>query len=215
MLRVMREVNAMDTLVVLTRWFGGIMLGPDRWRLMRNCTTSALAERLRKGGAEVALGGEAVWGLDLEAMRGKSHPSGHSRGARSHETTVVGMQIHRPEAARSYLLKSFATAPGSGQGIENPEDEDQESERKKASTLKKKTIKALDAEKEENVGLLLGALRIVYDSWADHLTATELDRRAWSWYVAVRPNVESGPSGWGAKGTLKLRDVLNLRRKDS
>lgn len=64
MLRVMREASAIDTMVVLTRWFGGTMLGPDRWRLMRNCTQAALSERLRIGGAQVTLGGEAVWGLD-------------------------------------------------------------------------------------------------------------------------------------------------------
>jgi len=214
MLRVMREVHAVDTLLVLTRWFGGIMLGPDRWRLMRNCATGALAERLRKTGAEVALGGEAVWGLDLEAMRGKSHGG----GARSHETTVVGMHIHRPEGARAYLLKSFATSHGGAEqavGESAGGDEQKGVEGKKAATPKKKTVKALGAEKEENLGLLLGALRIVYDSWADHLTAAELDRRAWSWYVAVRPSVESGVSGWGAKSTLKLQDVLDLRRKES
>ncbi len=220
MLRIMREYNSVDTMVVLTRWFGGIMLGPDRWRLMRNCVTSALSERLRKTGAEVALGGEAVWGLDLEATRGKSHAGGYGSGIRHHETTVVGMQIHRPEAARNYLLKSFATAPNSGQGsnpaADQEEDETEDGRKgKKTSTPKKKTLKAQGAEKEENLGLLLGALRMVYDSWADHLTGAELDRRAWGWYVAVRPDVEGGQAGWGAKGGLKLKNVLNLRRKGS
>ncbi|KAK3945588.1 hypothetical protein QBC46DRAFT_277313 [Diplogelasinospora grovesii] len=198
MLRIMREMGAVDTLVVLTRWFGGVMLGPDRWRLMRNCVTSALSERLRKTGHEVALGGEAVWGLDLEGMRSGKPPTttGNARGGGS----VVGMQIHRPEAARSYLLKAFPTAPPA--------------ETSATGKSPKKTLKAVDAEKEENLGLLLGALRLVYDSWADHLTATELDRRAWAWYVAVRPEVDHGPSGWGAKGLLPLDNILNLRRKE-
>jgi hypothetical protein len=213
MLRIMKEANAVDTLVVLTRWFGGTLLGPDRWRLMRNCVSGALSERLRVSGAEVALGGEAVWGLDLEGMRSKSHTGGYGSGIRHHETTVVGMQIHRPEAARSYLLKSFAAAPGLDQGSSTHDEEKGEESKKTAP--KKKSLKAQDAEKENNLSCLLGALRIVYDSWADHLTATELDRRAWSWYVAVRPEVDHGPSGWGAKGSLKLSNILNLRRKDA
>ncbi|KAI2636756.1 ribosomal protein S5 domain 2-type protein [Xylaria nigripes] len=37
LLKNMQEMNAVDTLVVMTRWYGGILLGPDRWRIMRNC----------------------------------------------------------------------------------------------------------------------------------------------------------------------------------
>ncbi|KAK3332083.1 hypothetical protein B0T19DRAFT_414695 [Cercophora scortea] len=206
MLKVMREVDAVDTLVVLTRWFGGVFLGPDRWRIMRNCVTGALSERLRKTGIDTSLGGEAVWGLDLEGTR----TSSSSAAKNQHQSTgVVGMQIHRPETARNYLLKSFMSAPeeqaGAGTSPSSPAKK----------TQKKPTQKALDLAKEENLGLLLGALRLVFDSWADHLTTTELDRRAWAWYVAVRPAVDSGPSGWGAKGTLRLRDILDLRRKES
>lgn len=197
LLRVLRETNTMDTLVVMTRWYGGIMLGPDRWRLMRNVVTSALSERLRRTGVEASLGGEAVWGLDLEGIRSKSKAS----------AAAGGMLTHRPEAARSYLLKSFASAPV-GEGT----DGDGEA----ASTpAKKKTLKAENAEKEENLGLLLGALRLLFDSWADFLSADELDRRAWSWYTAARPEVDFGPSGWGAKGTLRLKTILDLRRKAS
>jgi len=221
MLRIMRDAGAVDTLVVLTRWFGGIMLGPDRWRLMRNCVTSALAERLRKTGAEVSIGGEAVWGLDLENMRSKSTVGGFGSGTSRHQATgVVGVQTHRPEAARSYLLKSFASAPSVEQPGEQPTDNDDSGSPEKgkksgrSGKAPKKTLKEQGAEKEENLGLLLGALRLLFDSWADHLTATDLDRRAWSWYVAVRPDVDSGPSGWGAKGLLKLEDILKLRRKE-
>lgn len=192
LLRVMRDTNAVDTLVVLTRWYGGIMLGPDRWRLMRNVTTAALAERLRRTGVEASLGGEAVWGLDLEAMRDKAKAA----------AAAGGLVIHRPEAARSYLLRNFASAPPDGGGTTGA-----------SSPAKKKTVKALDAEKEENLGLLLGALRLLFDSWADTLTTADLDRRAWGWYSTVRPEVESGPAGWGAKGVLRLRTILDLRRR--
>ncbi|CAK7216444.1 hypothetical protein SBRCBS47491_002826 [Sporothrix bragantina] len=217
MLRVLQELGAVDTLVVLTRWFGGTMLGPDRWRLMRNCVTGVMAERLRRTGNNVVLGGEAVWGLDLEAMReqqasnsgdGNSASSRFKHGSGSGLTTVVGMPIHRPEGARHYLMRSFASAEEAG-----PAGDD--GAQKTTPTKKKKTVKAMDAEKEENLSLLLGALRMLFDSWADHLPAAELDRRAWSWYVAVRPDVDSGPSGWGAKGTVKLKDILALRRKET
>ncbi|KAL2197957.1 hypothetical protein P885DRAFT_68147 [Corynascus similis CBS 632.67] len=220
MLRVMREAGTVDTLVVLTRWFGGTMLGPDRWRLMRACVSGALAERLRKTGADAApLGGEALWGLDLEATRAKKTVlggggHGNAHGMHAAATGVVGMQIHRPEQARSYLLRSFGSA-----AAEDDEGGDTTTTTTATTTTGKspkrsKTLRALEAEKEENLGLLLGALRIVFDSWADHLGPVELDRRAWGWYIAVRPDVESGRAGWGAKGKIKLRDVLKLRRPD-
>lgn len=189
-LRVLRETNTADTLVVMTRWFGGTMLGPDRWRLMRNVVTSALSERLRRTGVEASLGGEAVWGLDLEALRDKNKAA----------AAAGGLMIHRPEAARSYLLRNFASAPADTGGTST-------------SPAKKKTIKAKDVEKEENLGLLLGALRLLFDSWADTLSTTDLDRRAWGWYCNVRPEVESGLAGWGAKGVLRLQTILDLRRK--
>ena len=199
-----------DTLVVMTRWYGGVMLGPDRWNIIRNCLKEALTERLRVTGAEAGIGGEAVWGIDLEAMKSSSKPA----ASRSSDAGVVGMPIHRPEAARAYLLKSFA------QRVEEDEESPPEGGPGPQVTpsphSKKKTTKsALEAEKEENLGRLLGALRLLYDSWAPHLTAAELDRRAWTWYTAVRPEVESGPAGWGAKGPLKLAKILDLRRTAS
>ncbi|KAI0173449.1 hypothetical protein GGR52DRAFT_580093 [Hypoxylon sp. FL1284] len=211
LLKNMRETNAVDTLVVMTRWYGGVMLGPDRWRIMRDCLKDALAERLRVTGEQATLGDEAIWGLDLEDMKNKSGTAG-SASSRSYEAGVVGMPIHRPEAAKAYLLRSFATR------IDNPSGGTSEADGPQAPTAKatpkKKSAKVLEVEKEENVARLLGALRLLYESWVGHLTATELDRRAWGWYVAVRPDVESGPSGWGAKGHLKLASILALRRKE-
>lgn len=205
LLRVLRESNIVDTLVVMTRWYGGVMLGPDRWRLMRNVVTGALAERLRVTGVEARLGGEAVWGLDLEAMRTKTTNLSGFNSKVSPNSMVGGLVIHRPEGARSYLLRSFASASTSSSPDQQPSSF--------SSPTKKRSAKAQDAEKEQNLGLLLGALRLLFDSWADRLTAEELDRRAWGWYISVRPAVDSGPSGWGAKGVLKLKDILDLRRK--
>ncbi|KAL2162168.1 hypothetical protein VTH06DRAFT_7081 [Thermothelomyces fergusii] len=211
MLRVMREAGAVDTLVVLTRWFGGTLLGPDRWRLMRNCVSAALAERLRKTGAGLTLGGEALWGLDLEAMRAKRTTlvGGHGSGSEARAITgAAGMQIHRPEQARAYLLRSFGSA------AEETEGDGTAGSTAGKSTKKTKTQRESEAERAENLGLLLGALRIVFDSWANHLGPAELDWRAWGWYIAVRPDVESGRAGWGAKGTIRLSDVLKLRRPE-
>ncbi|KAI3321107.1 hypothetical protein HD806DRAFT_213124 [Xylariaceae sp. AK1471] len=222
LLKNMQEMNAIDTLVVMTRWYGGIMLGPDRWRIMRNCLRDALSERLRVTGEQATLGGEAVWGLDLEAMKNKVGSAG-SASSRSYEAGVIGMPIHRPEAAKAYLFKSFATRIEAAKDEEgsrgpNTNDEQDAPPPRKASTSKatpkRKTAKAMELEKEENVARLIGAIRLLYESWADHLSASDLDRRAWNWYVAVRPDVEGGPSGWGAKGQLKLSDILALRRKE-
>ena len=212
LLKKMRELDAVDTLVVMTRWYGGIMLGPDRWRVMQNCLGEALAERLRLTGAQVSLGGEALWGLDLEAMKSKSVAS--NSVSRSYEAGVVGMPIHRPEVARAYLLKSFATRVDSNVDAEKSSPQKGGTSTSAKSAPKRKTAKALEIEKQENVARLLGAIRLLFDTWAEHLSVAELDRRAWSWYATVRPEVEEGPSGWGAKGQLKLSNILDLRRKE-
>ncbi|PNY28084.1 Protein IMPACT [Tolypocladium capitatum] len=179
MLGLMREADVKNAVVVLTRWYGGVMLGPDRWRLTRECINDALSSQRRT----CTISGEAVWALDPR----DTEPA----------ASTVGMAIHRPEGARNYLLRSFATARDDG------------------ASEGKKTVAALDQEKQENLGRLLGALRLLYASWAGVLARDELDRRAWSWYVAVRPDVEAGPSGWGAKGTLRLDKILDLRRKEA
>lgn len=178
MLELMREANVTNTVVVLTRWFGGTMLGPDRWRLMRECVSDALSAQQRKS----SFSGEAVWGLDPQDTK----PA----------MSTVGMAVHRPEGARNYLLRSFMSAPSEG-GSDG-----------------KKTATAANDEKQENLGRLLGALRLLFQSWASVLRKDELDRRAWSWYVAVRPDVEAGPGGWGAKGKLNLAKILELRREE-
>lgn len=180
LLEVMKEANITNTLVVLTRWYGGVMLGPDRWRLMRECVNDALASQRRT--ASFVAGEAAVWGLDTQ----DTAPA----------TSTVGMGIHRPEGARNYLLRSFASEAAAEGGP-------------------KKTVTAMNEEKQENLGKLLGALRIVFESWSGVLRKDEIDKRAWNWYVAVRPDVQSGPSGWGAKGELKLSKILDLKRNVS
>jgi len=185
-LGLMQSSNVVGVLVVVTRWYGGIMLGPDRWRIMSQVARDALSQRLRVTGI---VGSEALWGLDLEAMKSTDAPVTGG--------TASGMPIYRPESARAYILKAFASPPASG----SPEKK------------KKKSATAIDQEKEENLGLLLGALDMLFSSWVEHISRDELDRRAWGWYVSVRPEVESGVAGWGGKGEVKLADILKLRRK--
>lgn len=176
LLQVMKDANVKNMVVVLTRWYGGVMLGPDRWRLMRECVEDAISAQQR---CTSSLAGEALWALDTE----DTHPV----------TSTVGMAIHRPEEARNYLLRSFPS----------PASEDD----------KKKTLTAVNEEKQENLGRLLGALKLLYESWSEVLGPVDMNRRAWSWYVALRPDVEPGPAGWGAKGEVNLGKILDLRRK--
>ncbi|ATZ55097.1 hypothetical protein BCIN_11g03910 [Botrytis cinerea B05.10] len=180
-LGVLQNNDIDGVLLVVSRWYGGLMLGPDRWRIMTQVSNDALSQRLRVAGS---IRGEQLWGLDIEAMS--------SSGGGS-------MPIHRPEGARKYILNAFASPP--------VDDNDERGKGKK-----KKTAKALAEEKEENLGLLMGALDLLFESWLKHIGKEELDRRAWGWYVQVRPEVESGVAGWGGKGDVKLSEILALRR---
>lgn len=133
----------------------------------------------------------ALWGLDLEALKKSNGPlvSG-AQGARP-----SGLPIYNAQSARAYLLKSFAAL--------FPSSEE----------TKKKSPATLRTEKERSLAYLLRALDMLYASWAHVLDRDELDRRAWAWYVAVRPDVEHGVAGWGGKGEVKLSRILDLRRK--
>ncbi|KAH7323707.1 hypothetical protein BKA65DRAFT_598266 [Rhexocercosporidium sp. MPI-PUGE-AT-0058] len=186
-LGLMQADNIVGVLLVVTRWYGGVMLGPDRWRIMSMVSRDAISQRLRIAGT---VGQDALWGLDLEGMKkANSAVVGGAGGS--------GMPIHRPEGARAYILKAFSSPePLAGGG------------KKKISGV------ALDREREANLGLLLGALDIVFKSWDGHVSREELDRKAWAWYVQVRPDVAGGVAGWGGKGLVKLSDILKLRRKD-
>ncbi|EKG20257.1 hypothetical protein MPH_02374 [Macrophomina phaseolina MS6] len=131
-----------------------------------------------------------LWGLDLEALRRKNGPSHHAHSA------VGGLPIYTAQSARSYLLRSFDSVPAK--------------EEKKPA--KKQSGVSKQGEKDRNLGMLLGALDLLYQSWAQTLEKQELDKRAWGWYVAVRPEVATGAAGWGEKSQVKLSKILDLRR---
>ncbi|KAF2761263.1 hypothetical protein EJ05DRAFT_508441 [Pseudovirgaria hyperparasitica] len=134
----------------------------------------------------------ALWGIDLEALK-----KSNEKNPAVPKTYITGnIPIYTAQSARAYLLKSFGT----------PEKEQQDSK-----TSKKQSSASKMAQKERNLGYLLGALQLLFESWSKSLSPTELDKRAWSWYVRVRPEVEGGVAGWGSKNTLKLSDILLLR----
>ncbi|KAL8837586.1 MAG: hypothetical protein Q9170_002463 [Blastenia crenularia] len=142
-----------------------------------------------------------LWGLNLETLRSKSYTSPLLSAA----STNTSLPIYDPHSARNYLVKSFATAPCSMNKDPDPHSP-LNVKRNRLSPTKEKE------EKEHNVALLLHALDMLYASWIDVIGADELDRRAWGWYVRVRPEVENGPAGWGGRGNVRLQDILDLRR---
>ncbi|KAI6249771.1 hypothetical protein HI914_01999 [Erysiphe necator] len=179
LLDILRNKNINGVLLVVTRWYGGVLLGPDRWRLMSEVSCDCLSQHLQIIGS---IGQDALWGIDYQD-----------------ETKISmidrAMPIHKPERARDCLLTSFASTTKFG------------------NFKKKKSSADLNYEKEENLSLLLGALDLLFASWVNTLTFDELDRRAWAWYIRMRPSNEGGLIGWSENGEVKLSDILNLRRK--
>jgi len=141
----------------------------------------------------------ALWALDLEALK-----SSNTITFSSSTSSISNLPIHQPHGARNYLMKSFATHPTSPPP---PFTQPSSSKTKKYSQAQTETHT-----KAANVALLLKALEMVFESWAVVLSKEDLDRRAWGWYVRVRPEVEEGKAGWGGKGEVRLGRVLGLRR---
>ena len=133
----------------------------------------------------------ALWGLDMEALR-----SSNSQRLGPEASAGNTLPIFTPQSARNYLLRSFATAPS-----------------KSGESKKKSTVKEQTQEREHNCGLVLSALDILFNSWAPKLSREELDKRAWNWYVAVRPEVEAGQKGWGGRGLVDLGKIVGMKRE--
>lgn len=99
--------------------------------------------------------------------------------------TDAGLPIYQPHSARNYLLNAF---------VEKSE----------------KT-----SNKKENLGKLLQAIDMLCRSWSSVLSSDDLDRRAWAWYTSVRPEVKAGVEGWGNKGEISIKRLLDLRHTSS
>jgi hypothetical protein len=137
----------------------------------------------------------AVWALDLEALRKSNRAD--IMAANLQAGNQSNLPIYTPHTGRAYLLKSFDSVPSA-----------------ECSATIKLSAAEKAADRERNVGKLLRALDLVYDSWVPVLSPEELDKRTWGWYVKVRPAVENGVAGWGGKNELRLADILALRRPD-
>ncbi|OJD39986.1 uncharacterized protein BKCO1_200052 [Diplodia corticola] len=172
---------------VMTRW-GYEWKGQDK---VKEETSEPDSQQTLQGDAEPPHEHQPpLWGLDLEALKKKNGTSHHA------QSTTGGMPIYTAQSARSYLLRSFDSIA-------------REEENRPA---KKQSGGAKQGEKTRNLGMLLGALDLLYASWAATLDGHELDRRTWGWYVAIRPDVATGAAGWGEKNQVKLGAILDLRR---
>lgn len=138
---------------------------------------------------------QPLWALDLETLRKNETVLVPGAGG----GTGNGLPIYTPQSARAYLGKSFDTPPDTSD----------------VKSKKKQSYASKAAQKEHNLSLLLGALDLLFQSWSKTLDPKELDRRAWNWYIRVRPAVESGVAGWGGKGNVPLVNILDLRRESS
>jgi len=137
----------------------------------------------------------ALWALDLEALKRSNTHEPVISSKPTFNGSKSTLPIYTPQSARTYLLKAFDTPPASGD-----------------AKPKKTSNAAKTAEKAENLGKLLRALDLLYQSWSGILAPEELDKRTWGWYVKVRPDVADGVAGWGGKNTLLLGSILALRR---
>jgi len=139
----------------------------------------------------------ALWALDLEKLKKIDGPITFSN---VNSSNTSNLPVYDSKAAQAYLYRSFDS-------VVPQKSEDDSAQKKKPSA------KDAAAKRSANVGALLQALDMLFESWSETLTVDELDKRAWSWYVQIRPEVENGISGWGQKGSIKLKDILDLRRK--
>ena len=156
----------------------------------------------------------AFWGLDLEALRHSNDILPVARRGLPGSSLASSLPIHKPEAARSYLLRSFSVI---GSDDKNSTETNQQST--EPTRPPKSRLAPSAKSKEEALGTLLQALDILFSSWtttnsssSSTMTLSELDKKAWSWYVHVRPDVAQGQAGWGQKGVVKLSDVLKFRK---
>ncbi|ERF75256.1 hypothetical protein EPUS_00048 [Endocarpon pusillum Z07020] len=177
-----------------------------------------------------------LWGLDLEALKklnsniNSSPPVLAPSSNKTSANANPGLPIHTPQSARSYLLKSFTQVQDQSR-IQDPSSTSSDPSKPapsspnpppKSVTISSQKGKSgappsssqLASQKEEALSHVLAALDILFSSWARETVVErqELDRRAWDFYIRVRPDVEAGVGGWGQKGHVPLRRILELRK---
>ncbi|KAG9698093.1 hypothetical protein KCU85_g7369, partial [Aureobasidium melanogenum] len=178
---------------VLKRW--GYDWKPDTKDSSKDIKTEVSDQKPTTGDLDAPSAEEspALLALDLEQLKRLDGPPIVSASA-----STAGLPVYHADSARNYIMRAFDSVY------------DDEPETKK----KKRPAAELAAEREANLGHLIRALDLLFQSWSTVISSDDLDKRAWSWYVKVRPQVEAGRAGWGAKGQVKLKDILELRRPD-
>ncbi|KAF4550975.1 Hypothetical protein D9617_15g043290 [Elsinoe fawcettii] len=106
----------------------------------------------------------ALWAIDLEQLK---HLNGPLTFSSASTAETAGLPVYSPQAAKGYVLRSFETAPKSGEAEDG-------------KPAKKKTTVIAASERAANVACLLRALELLFESWASTLTFDELDKRSWS-----------------------------------
>jgi len=148
---------------------------------------------------------EAFWGIDLEALKKSNGPlvAGKLTGS-------AGPPIHKPQAARTYLLKSIDLVDISEDEHTEPyiKSEGKDSPKK----FKKLTPAQRTSRREAATAMLLKAIDHVCQSWSATLSSEDLDYRAGAWYAKVRPDVEYGQAGWGQRGRVSLQAIFDLAK---
>ena len=174
---------------VLKRWDYNPREGePDKASASEESNAVSAEDFVGNGDIEDADKMPPLWGVDLEAIR-----KSQATIAGSDPKPASALPIYTAESARSYLLRSI-------------------SKLQEGTPSKSKSAATAIQEKEDCVGHLVHAIDSVSSSWASTLNKSELDKRAWAWYLRLRPDVQSGAQGWGEKGHVKLSDILALRR---
>ena len=175
---------------VLKRW--GYEWKPNPEDKVKSIKTEDSDQKPSTDSSHEALSSEdlaALLALDLEQLKRLDGPPIVTASA-----STADLPVYHAAPARSYILKAFDSVYDD-----------------KVETKKKRPAAEVAAEREANLGHLVKALDLLFQSWSN-LASDDLDKRAWSWYVKVRPQVEAGRAGWGAKGQVKLKDILDLRR---
>lgn len=135
---------------------------------------------------------EALWGIDLEALKRSNGPLIAGRAG-----STDGPPTHKPHAARSYMLKSIDLV---------------EEEEPNTARSNKLSVKAMAERRQRALAMLLKAIDHVCESWSEAISVDDLDRKASMWYNKVRPPVAQDQSGWGQRGKVSLQAIIDLAR---
>ncbi|KAK9313067.1 hypothetical protein V1522DRAFT_394004 [Lipomyces starkeyi] len=63
---------------------------------------------------------------------------------------------------------------------------------------------------EKDLAIVNGAIELLIRSWEER-EPHNWSQRAWGWYVGVRPEIAYGREGWGQRGAVSCKDILNFR----